>query len=85
MALGRPVSELNYLTKGNSCRRFHASLTFYYEERGELTPGEMRLLAFYRRHDPRTAERSYEQRSRRALDSRAQRNMLRLMDSEIDR
>ena len=80
-ALGVPQKHLNAIAKGNSCRRFHASLGFHFQERGNLTQSQMRLLAFYRRHSSAVAERTYEQRNRRELDSGIQRKMLALMRS----
>ena len=87
-ALGVRASRLQYLTAGNNCRRFHSSLSFHLQEQGKLSVSESRLLAFYRRHSASVAELHYEQRSRRELDSGAQRGLLaqmsRLVETEAD-
>ena len=78
-ALGLSPERLSTVCNGNNCRRFHASAGFALQESGNLTDAETRLLAFYRRHSAGIAERTYEQRSRRELDSRAQRGFLEKM------
>ena len=78
-ALKTSEKTLRSICRGNDCRRFHASACLYLEERGDLTPAEMRLVAFYRRHSAEVAERTYERRSRRELDAGIQRKVLSLL------
>ena len=78
-ALRLDPDRLQWVCKGNNCRRFHASTGFAMQETGKLSEAETRLLAFYRRYSAGVAERRYEQRSRRELDARAQRDFLNKM------
>ncbi|KAF0299726.1 hypothetical protein FJT64_003423 [Amphibalanus amphitrite] len=51
-------------------------LSHFLEEMADFTPTQTRLLAYYRRHSSQVAEKRYEQRSRRQLDSTSQRQLL---------
>ena len=81
-ALNIKENRLAEMSGGNTNRRFHASITFHYVEQGKLTARQAELLAFYRRHSSDQANRGHEQRSRRELDSTAQRQLLQAMRAE---
>ena len=74
--LEEDAMTLRKMASGNGSRQFHVSLSFHMAEQNLLSPEEVRLLAFYRRHSLGVAEKRYEKRCRQMLDGNNHRKYL---------